>query len=111
VAVPELDLARIRAYGDGKVPAHVRDQIRIDVAVRGNSVSVFECRPPWHEGLTEWSRMPVAQLRYQPDKKLWALYWADRNGRWHPYPDFAPALHVQVLLDEIDRDPNAVFWG
>ena len=111
MAVPDLDLARIRSHCDAKVPQHVRDQVRMDVTTRANSVNIFECRPPGREGLSEWSRTPVAQLRYDHDTKRWMLYWADRNGRWHAYADFEPNRHVQALLDEIDQDPTGIFWG
>ena len=31
---------------------------------RGNAVTIFDCRPPWHSNLTEWSKLEVAKLRY-----------------------------------------------
>jgi hypothetical protein len=33
---------------------------------RGKSVTIFDCRAPWHLNLTDWSRVPIAQLRYDP---------------------------------------------
>jgi len=109
-AVPELDLARIRRYCDAKVPLNLRDEARIEADVRGKSVTIFECRPPWHPNLTDWSRVPVAQLRYASGDNIWTLYWADRNARWHRYPETDPGT-VQQLLDEIDHDQTGVFWG
>lgn len=111
MAVPELDLARIRTYCDAKVPAHLRDQARVEADTRGNSVTIFDCRPPWHPDVTEWSRAPVAQLRYKAATKAWTLYRADRNSRWHPYEDLDADQHVQALIDEIDEDPTGIFWG
>jgi hypothetical protein len=80
-APPETDLAKIRKYCQAQVPAHLRDQIRIEVTVRGNSVTILDCRPLWHTDLTEWSKVRVAQLRYSASTHDWSLYWADRNGR------------------------------
>ena len=111
MAVPDTDLARIRAFCDTRVPRQLRDEARVEADGRGNRVSIFDCRPPWHPNLTEWSRVPVAQLRYNPDTKAWTLYWADRNGRWNLYDDLAPDQPVQVLIDELNDDPTAVFWG
>ena len=108
-APPELDLARIRRFCADRVPAHVREEIRIEAEVRGERVSIFECRPPWHPEITEWSRTPVAQLRYGT-KERWTLYGADRNGRWHRYDMVEPGL-AQSLLAEIDADPTGIFWG
>lgn len=109
-AVPDLDLARIRKYCDARVPKRLRDELRVEVGVRGKSVTIYDCRPPWHPNLTEWSRMPIAQLRYDPDTKRWTLYCSDRNSRWHPYYFIDPGS-VDDLLKEIDEDPTCIFWG
>ena len=109
-APPETDVARIRKYCRARVPASFRDHIRVEAAVRGSSVSIYECRPPWHPGLTDWSKVRVAQLRYSADTHHWSLYWADRNGRWHRYDDLEPGP-VEKLLCEIEADPTCIFWG
>ena len=109
-APPETDVARIRKYCRARVPANFRDQIRVEAAVSGSAVSIYECRPPWHPDLTEWSKVRVAQLRYSADTHRWSLYWADRNGRWHRYDDLEPGP-VDKLLCEIEADPTCIFWG
>jgi hypothetical protein len=110
-ALSELDLTRVAKYCDTKVPAHVRDKIRIEHKVRGKSVTIFECRPPWHESLgDEWSRAPIAQLRFDPIEGNWTLFWSDRNDRWHLY-DFIEPGTLGDLLAEIDDDPTCIFWG
>jgi hypothetical protein len=109
-AVPELDLVRIRRFCDSRVPAPLRHEARVEADVRGKSVTIFDCRPPWHPNLTDWSRVRVAQLRYSPTSNLWSLYWADRNGRWHRYDDLDPGT-VDDILDEINLDPTGIFWG
>jgi hypothetical protein len=58
---------RPRKYCQSRVPASFRNQIRIAAAIRGSSVSMCECHPPWHPDLTEWSKVRVAQLRYSAD--------------------------------------------
>jgi hypothetical protein len=111
-SVPELDLARIRRYVDARVPSRVAAQVRMEVVVRGSAVTIVECRPPWRADLgPEWSRFPIAQLRYDPTTTEWTLYWRDRNLRWHRYDRIAPVSHVDPLLAEIDADPTAIFWG
>lgn len=42
-AVSELDLARVRAYSDQKLPARYRAEARVEMAVRGASVTIFDC--------------------------------------------------------------------
>jgi hypothetical protein len=52
----------------------------------------------------------VAQLRYSASTCQWSLYWADRNGRWHPYDDLDSGP-VDKVLNEIEADPTCIFWG
>ena len=63
------------------------------------------------EAAGEWLPQPVARLRYLKSRGIWRLYWADRNDRWHEYPELPWAHDVTTLLTEIDRDPTALFWG
>lgn len=92
------------------MPAQFREEARVEADVRGTSVTVYDCRPPWNQGLTEWSRVPVAQLRYAPETNTWMLHWADRNSRWHRYDGIEPGT-VEDVLAEIEADPTCVFWG
>jgi len=39
------------------------------------------------------------------------LYWRDRHLRFHLYDQLEPSPHIDDLLDKIDRDPIAIFWG
>jgi hypothetical protein len=97
----------------GYVPAPSslrRDHARRPGITTGNSVTIFDCRPPWHPNLTEWSKVRVAQLRYSASTCQWSLYWADRNGRWHPYDDLDSGP-VDKVLNEIEADPTCIFWG
>ncbi|MGH2662775.1 MAG: DUF3024 domain-containing protein [Actinomycetota bacterium] len=102
----------VREFCEQRIPAHIRDQVRLEVGVRGNAISIFERRPPWRPDFgPEWSRLKIAQLRYDPSARTWTLFWADRRGRWLPAPDVGPAPQVTPLLTEIDRDPTGAFWG
>jgi hypothetical protein len=39
------------------------------------------------------------------------LYWRDRNLKFHLYEPTAPTESIDELLDEIDTDRTAIFWG
>jgi hypothetical protein len=110
VAVSEFDLFKINRYCTGKVPARFLDEMRIESSVRGNSVTIVECRAPWHESLTEWSRHNVAQIRFDAEAGNWSLYWRDRNGRWYLFDLVEPGT-VDQMLAAIDEDTTAIFWG
>jgi hypothetical protein len=110
--VPETALAAIRRFCEDKTPVEHRDQFRVECAVRGTSVTIFDCQAPWDPELgPDWIRMPIAQLRYAPDDQHWRLFWADRNDRWHPYDMIDPTLRLDRLLLEFDTDPTCIFWG
>lgn len=113
MAVPEIDVARIKQWAEGRIPAHVRDQVWIELDVDARSVTILECRPPWNPEQIEPEpeRFPIARLRYVATRKEWELLWRDRDARFHRY-DLAPAApQVATLLAEIDADPTAIFWG
>jgi hypothetical protein len=109
-AVPEVDLVRIRKFCEDESPAEFRDEMRVEADVRGRSVTILECRPPWNDDGGEWTRQPLAQLRFDSASTLWSLYWADRNSRWHRYDGLDPGP-VGDLVDEIKHDPTCIFWG
>ena len=110
-AVPDLDLHKIRKYAADKVPVQHRDKIRMEVDVRGKSVTILECRPPWHESLgPEWTRHGVALMKYRSESTEWTLYWAERNGRWHVFDLIDPGT-IDEMLNEVALDRTSIFWG
>ncbi len=110
--LPELDIARVRRWCEQRVPEHVRDQVRVECDVSPRHLTIVECRPPWRQGIgSEWTRFPIARLRYTQATRTWTLYWRDRNLRFHLYDQLEPSPDIDDLLQEIDRDPIAIFWG
>jgi hypothetical protein len=47
--VPELHLRVILRWCQQRVPAHVRDQVRVEHHVRGRNVTIVERRPPFSQ--------------------------------------------------------------
>lgn len=113
--LPETDIARVRRWvadRNERLPEQARDQIRYELDVGPRSVTIEECRPPWKpEYGPEWTRQPVARLRYTKARKEWSIYWRDRNLKFHLYDHFDPTSSIQSVLDEVDRDPTSIFWG
>ena len=114
MALPDVTRARIEKrlseYCENKVPPEMRDKHRLGFKVRGNSVTLFEERPSFFNPF-EWVEIVLAQFRYDPKKKKWTLYCADRNSRWHQYWDLEPDKDFEVLLREVEEDPTFIFWG
>ena len=84
--------------------------MRIESEIKGNTVTIFEARPYFRDPKT-WTRTPVARLRFSSGTKLWTLFCADRNGKWHRYQGTEPTPDVAKLVGEILRDPTGIFWG
>jgi hypothetical protein len=109
-AVSDVAVARVRRFCAGRIPPEARDEVRLEVEARGQTVTILETRSPWG-GAGEWTRMKVAQLRYDPRRRIWTLFSSDRNGRWHRYAAADPSEQLDPLLDAIATDPTGIFWG
>ena len=95
-----------------RVPERVRNEVRVEADVAGRHVTIVECRPPWRADFgPEWTRLPIARLRYTKATGMWSLYWRDRNLKFHEYDLVSASANVEELLAEVDRDPTAIFWG
>lgn len=112
MALPELGVERLRDYCQAKVPDHALHQVRVELDLSPGAATVVEVRAPWREDYgRDWTRMPIARLRYVQRTRVWTLYHRDRHGRSHRYPFVGPSNNVDVLIAEIDRDPTCIFWG
>jgi hypothetical protein len=113
--IPELDRHRISRWVDARnasLPEAARDKIRYELDITASTTTILECRPPWRADYgPEWTRFPIARLRYTKTQRQWSLYWRDRNLRFHIYELVPASSHLEDLLGEIERDPTGIFWG
>lgn len=99
------------------MPESVRKEVRLEVSFRGNGATIYERRPPFLSSLVpapknnEWTRLSVAQFRYDAGTRRWALYYADRSSRWHLYDDVDSPERLEDLIADVDADPTGIFWG
>ncbi|MGH3481191.1 MAG: DUF3024 domain-containing protein, partial [Nocardioidaceae bacterium] len=70
------------------------DEVMVEADVSDRYVDIVEVRPPW-DGVGEHTRFPIARLRYTKSTGLWAIYWRDRNLRFHEYKRKRPSKNVQ----------------
>ncbi len=108
--VPEQARREIARWCHDRVPAHRRDERRVDYQVLQETVTIVERRPPEMPELKPaWSSRKVAQLRYDhPVDGQWVLFH-QVDGDWRRY-EAPPTSSPGPLLDEIDADPAGVFW-
>jgi hypothetical protein len=84
--------------------------MKVEADATTTHVTIVEVRPPW-DGAGDPTRFPVARLRWNRAKGHWTLYWRDRNLAFHEYQFANPTPRIQRLLDVIDHDETAIFWG
>lgn len=110
--IPAHDLAMIRAFAASRSPARVAHLVRIEVDVKGRAATRVECRAPWSSRIgPEWTRFPIARMRFNASTSRWTLYWRDRHQRFHEYRLIRPSRDIGVLLAEISADPTSIFCG
>src|SRR5712691_8432831 len=101
---------RLRVFCDERVPAAVRNELRVGFRVKGSEVVLFEERPAFQPP-HEWQEMVVAKFKYVGTRKEWQLYCQHRDLRWHSYEALPAARHFDRLLEEVAEDPTGIFWG
>lgn len=110
----ELELKRIdRTAGDlcrRRSPLEFRDRVRIEYRVSGHEVLIYETRPAFREP-SRWIEHGVAKLRFVRAAGEWRLFWQRASLKWQSYEPFASSHDIGELVGEIDRDPNACFFG
>lgn len=61
-------ISLIATYCATKVPSEHDDKLRIEYKVRGNTITVYECRPPWREDFgPDWTRKRVCTFEWDPE--------------------------------------------
>ena len=93
-------------------PADLREELRIVYEVTGLDVILYEERPVWHNP-KQWSKMGVAKFKYSRKDSKWKLYWMRRDVKWHMYDVGIPGgtKKLEVLVREVDDDPDGAFFG
>ncbi len=95
----EAAAVEVERFCNQRSPEDSRSQIRLEYEVKGSTITIVERRAPWNEEFgSDWSRQPIAQLRFHGRAKTWTLYWPRHTGRWHRYDDLAAAAEVGPLL-------------
>jgi len=103
----------VRLYCEGRIPEPLRDQVRVESSARGNSITIFECRPAWRPepGNDAWTRQEVAQFRLDLGREVWTLYCRRATGRWQRFDPAPEATQVEPLITEVEADSTGIFWG
>jgi hypothetical protein len=86
------------------------DELRIVYEVDGNSVSIFEERPPWN-GVGEWTRQGIARFRCVRSRRLWRLYWMRQDLKWHLFKSGLATPNLAELAALVEENRYGAFLG
>lgn len=101
---------KLTKYCESRIPAQVRNKVKLTFDISGNKVTLIETRPYFKDS-SIWTKTPMAQFRFDNKKKQWLIYCIGRNERWRLYDLIKPSSNFDDLLKELDRDPTGIFWG
>ena len=108
--VKRLAEKKLATYCNNCVPENDQDQSMVGYKIRGDIITLYEKSRSVIDP-AEQSNFKVAQFRYNTNKKTWSLFWSDRKERWHMHDEINPTRNIDDLLDEVDDDPDSLFWG
>lgn len=115
MSLPVLTLhlaqSKLAAYCAQKLPPELHDQVRLEVEIEGENLTLIESRPHFRTPET-WTRLPVARFRYNPGSGAWSLYspHLGKSEKWQTYPA-KPERDIGKLIALVDADDTGVFWG
>lgn len=109
VVRPQAELLLL-AYCRVRTPPSTRYDLRLAFRTRLNSMTLYICYGPWKPHFPKDRRTPVAQFRYDEERRVWTLYWPDEKENWHLYGQVAPTPDLLSLIQEVDADPAKVFF-
>jgi len=111
VLIQHLAQTKLTAYCMQKLPAQLRDRVRLEIEVEGETVTLIESRPHFkHADI--WTRLPVARFRFNLASGTWTLFSPNlaKPDAWRPYPA-KPERDLGKLIKLLDDDDSGAFWG
>lgn len=114
MAFTPIELTHIHAAADRfmakrRPPAHIRDQVDFELAIRGQSVELVEVRPFWKDP-TQITRHGFAKATYVRTDDRWKVYWMRATLKWHAY-DPPVVATVAEFFRLVDEDRLCCFFG
>ncbi|MEI6208799.1 MAG: DUF3024 domain-containing protein [Desulfuromonadales bacterium] len=109
MTLPEEELNRVRLLLELFCQARSDDSVRLEYHVKGSRVTLVESRPLFIDPRI-LNSVKVAQFEFNPDLKIWTLYWYDRKNRRQPYPTGRNRDTIEKLVVEVGADPTGIFW-
>ncbi len=114
MAFSEFEIKRyekpIKAYCENKFPAHIRNELRLDYAIKDQSIILFTVRPQWDDP-TKTIESVFAKATYVKSKKRWKIYWHRSNMKWYGYEPQAEVKSIEDFIETVEADKYGCFYG
>jgi hypothetical protein len=116
VALSEIELARVRRAMDAfmqvrRPPPPIRPKLDIGFRVTGQSVEIFEIRPPRRGPPGEKHEAPFGKATYIRTRGVWRVFWQRRDLKWHSYEPKPEVNSVVEFACLVNKDSHACFFG
>jgi len=109
MALPDNETTRVEELLGALCRARSGDSVTVAHQTRGNRVTLVETRPLFIDP-SIMNSVNVAQFEFDPDLKVWTLFWYDRKNRRQPYPTGRNRDTLERLVAEVGADPTGIFW-
>ena len=88
----------------------IRKEIDFGYSYDGKVALLYEIRPVWNNP-QEIQNHEFAKIRYTKSRSEWKLYWMRASGKWELYEPFSTSTHLKKILEIINEDKHACFYG
>jgi Protein of unknown function (DUF3024) len=92
-------------------PPPIRTKLDLSFRITGQSVEIFEIRPPWRGHPGEKHESPFAKATYVRARGVWRVFWQRRNLKWRSYEPKPEVQSVSEFASLVNEDANACFFG
>lgn len=114
MAFSDIELQRIKREVGGlcekRSPAHLKNKLRIEYKIEGQSVILYEVRPQWDDPKI-FRDHPFAKITFVKSRNIWKLYWRRADLKFHKYDPKKSSSQLSDLVKEIDKDSHGCFFG
>ena len=100
----------LQPFLDKNEDPRLRVRLRYGRRCEGPALIFFESSPGIGKR-SQWIDHDIAKFRYTKRTGLWSLYCQFRDLKWRAYEPLPHSEDLAELLEEMERDPTAIFFG
>jgi|SRR5690554_2779911 len=108
----DINEAKIKKYIESirSDKPEIRSQLDYGYSYDGKIIILYEIRPVWNNP-EKIQHSEFAKIRYYKSRQEWNLYWMRASGKWELYEPIPKASHLDEIIEVIEKDDYACFYG